>query len=86
MYNELEQPQMLWYKHWEDLSNDLAQRLQHEHHNPVLQLIDDQRKNLCLYELELILRKNSRSLKDYPPVPLSSSGMLLQLRNRLIRE
>jgi len=32
------------------------------------------------------MRKNGRSLKDYPPMPLPSSDMLLQLRNRFIRE
>ena len=32
------------------------------------------------------MRKNSRSLKDYLPLPLPSSDMLLQLRNRVIRE
>jgi len=41
---------------------------------------------MCLYELELIMLKNSRSLKDYPPMLLPSADMLLQSRNRLIRE
>jgi len=77
---------LLWDKYWEDLSDDLEGRLQPEHHNPELRLSVDKSKNIFLYELELIMRKNSCSLKDYPPMPLPSSDMLLQLRNHLIRQ
>ena len=77
MYNEVGQPELLWNKHWEDLSNDLERRLQREYRNPELRLSIDQRKNICLYELELIMRKNGRSLKDCTPMPLPSSNMLL---------
>jgi len=86
MYNEVGQPELLLDKHWEDLSDDLERKLQREHQNPELMLSVDQRKNICLYELGLIMHKNGQSLKDYYPMPLPSSDMLLQLRNHLIRE
>jgi len=86
MYNEVGQPELLWDKHWKDFSDDLERRLKREHQNSKLRLSVDQRKNICLYELELIMSKNDCSLKDYPHMSLPSSDMLLQLRNRLIRE
>jgi len=57
MYNEVGQPELLWDKHWEDLYDDLQQRLQREHQNPKLRLSVDQRKSICLYELELIMHQ-----------------------------
>ena len=73
IYSEMGQPKLIWDNHWEDLER----RLHCEQQNPELRLTVDQKKNLCLYELELIMCKNDRSLKDYPPMPLSSSDMLL---------
>ena len=52
MYNEAGQPQLFGGKHWKDLSDDLKQRLQHEHQNPKLLLTADQKKIPCLYNLE----------------------------------
>jgi len=86
MYNEVGQPELLWDKHWDGLSDDLERRLQCEHQTSELTFSIDQRKNICSYELELIIRKNGRTLKDCPSMALPSSDMLLQLRNRLIRE
>ena len=59
--------------HWEDLTDDLERRLQSEHHVDDLHLSTEQRKNLGLYELQVILNRNGRSLKDFPPMPLPSS-------------
>jgi len=60
-YNEVGLLELLWDKYWKDLSDDLERRLQCEHHNPEYRLSVDQRKNICLYELELIMRKNGHS-------------------------
>jgi len=65
MYNEVGQPELLWDRHWEDLSDDLERWLYREHRNPELTLSVTQRKNICLYKLELIMRKKGQSLKDY---------------------
>jgi len=72
--------------HWEDLTDDLPRRLQREQRNSQLEISSEQRRNLGLYELELILNKNGRSLRDYPPMPLPSPEMLRRTSNRLIRE
>jgi len=86
MFSEVGQPDQLWEAHWEDLTDDLPRRLQREQRNSQLEISIKQRRNLGLYELELILNKNGRSLRDYPPIPLPSSRMLQQTGNRLIRE
>jgi len=36
----------------------------------------EQRRNLRLYEIELILNKNGRSLKNHPRMPLPSPEMV----------
>jgi len=41
MYNEVGQPELLWDKYWEGLSEDLERRLQREHQNPELRLSVD---------------------------------------------
>ena len=45
-----------------------------------------QRQDLGLYKIEMILNKNGRSLRDFPPMPLPSPNLLRQLGNKLIRE
>jgi len=86
MYNEVAQPDILWEGHWEDLTDDLEKRLQHEYADHNFHMSTKQRKNLGLYELQVILSRNGRSLKDFPPMPLPSSDFAQQLRNRSIRE
>jgi len=86
MYNEIAQPDVRWEDHWEDLNDDLERRLQRKHRDHNLHLSTEQRKNFRLYELQVILNRNGRSLKHFPPMPLPSSNVAQQLRNRLIRE
>jgi len=68
------------------LTDDLERRLQREHQDDDLHLSTEQRKHLRLYELQVILNRNGRSLKDFPPMLLPSSNVAQQLRNQLIRE
>jgi len=46
----------------------------------------EQRQDLGLYEIEVILNKNDISWNDYPPMPLPLSSLEQQLGNRLIGE
>ena len=68
------------------MTDDLQRRLQREHQDDDLHLSTEQRKNLGLYELQVILNRSGRSLKDFPPMPLPSSDVAQRLRNRLIWE
>ncbi|XP_028103615.1 uncharacterized protein LOC114302743 [Camellia sinensis] len=51
-----------------------------------LHLDDEDLKNLGLLEIEHILNRNGRSLKDFPPMPLPSLQGAQFVTNRLIRE
>jgi hypothetical protein len=51
-----------------------------------LQLDSDQIKNLTLMEIETLLRKVGKPLKDYEGIPLPDSNSLHGLQNRLISE
>jgi len=56
IYNEIAQPNVLWEGHWEDLTNDLKRRLQREYRDDDLYLSTEQRKNIGLFELQVILK------------------------------
>ena len=86
MYNKIGQSNVLWEGHWEDMTADLERRLQRDNHDNDMRLSAEQRKNLGLYELQVILNRNGRSLKDFPPMSLPSSDVAQQLRNWLIME
>ena len=59
--------------------------MQRDLNNHSLEISLEHRRNIGLYEIELILNKNGRSLKDYPPVPSPPSDMMRRLGNELIR-
>jgi len=86
MFSEVSQPHQLWEQHWEDLTDDLQRQTRRDLNNHSLEISLEHRRNLGLYEIELILNKNGRSLKDYPPMSSPPSDMMRWLGNRLIRE
>ena len=86
MFSEVSDPHRLWEQHWEDLTDDLQRRIERELRDHSLHITVEQRQDLGLYEIEMVLNKNGRSLRDYPPMPLPSPNLVLQLGNRLIRE
>ncbi|KAF1862391.1 hypothetical protein Lal_00026922 [Lupinus albus] len=51
-----------------------------------LVLTDEQLQNLTLMEIEKLLERNRRSLKDYPSMPFPYGYITSQLGNRLIYE
>ena len=86
MFSEVTNPLALWEFHWKSLTDDLQYQIQRDMRNPRMQIGDDELKNLGLFEIELILNKNGRSLKDFPPMPLPSIEVANLSVNRLIRE
>ena len=76
----------MWEQHWEDLIDDLQRRIQRDLRDHSLQISVEQQQDLGLYEIEMILNKNGRSLRDFPPMSLPSPNLLHQLDNKLIRE
>ncbi|XP_016206591.2 uncharacterized protein LOC107646964 [Arachis ipaensis] len=49
-----------------------------------LSLTDDQLKTRCLYEIEMILQDNRKSLKEYPHMPFPKCFVRLKFQNGLI--
>ena len=45
----------------------------------------EQRQDIGLHEIKMILNKNGISLRDFPPMPLPSPNLMHQLGNKLIR-
>ncbi|KAK9292365.1 hypothetical protein L1049_020332 [Liquidambar formosana] len=86
MFCEVTNPCDLWAKFWEIFVDDLHLRLRRELGNMVLELPYDELKNMALYEIENILNKSSRSLREFPSMPFPMLRERHVIVNKLIRE
>ena len=86
LFCEVSNPFELWDKNWNILTEDLLHRQRRILHFEELTLTDDQLKNYGLYELEQLLIKSNKSLKDFPPLPYPDEALIHELNNRLLRE
>ncbi|KAK9724002.1 hypothetical protein RND81_05G040500 [Saponaria officinalis] len=86
LFCEVTDPKTLWAAHWEKLSDDILPRQRRRMGVEDLTLSEEQIKNYALYELELILNRNNRSLKQFPDFPLPDCLLLQVSENRLILE
>ncbi|KAK9742462.1 hypothetical protein RND81_03G174700 [Saponaria officinalis] len=86
LFCEVTDPKTLWAAHWEKLSDDILPRQRRRMGICDLTLSEDHIKNYTLYELEMILNRNNRSLKQFPDFPLPDSLLLQVSENRLILE
>jgi hypothetical protein len=74
LFNKVINPGELWHRFVDDLSDDLQARNRCESGDRDLTLTTEQLHNIALHELEIILQRNGRSLRDFP-------GMLLPTAN-----
>ncbi|XP_071913934.1 ATP-dependent DNA helicase PIF1-like [Coffea arabica] len=86
MHSEVTNPYALWQRHWKSMTDDLQYQIKRDMGNSQIRIDDGELQNLRLIELELILNKNGRSLRDFPPMPLPSFENAQFSMNRLIRE
>ncbi|KAH7850741.1 hypothetical protein Vadar_002294 [Vaccinium darrowii] len=86
MFSDVTNPLDLWERHWKSLTDDLMYRLRRDASDNALHIEDETLKNLGLLEIEHILKRNGRSLKDFPPMPMPSVRDAHFVTNRLIRE
>ncbi|XP_077242429.1 uncharacterized protein LOC143882934 [Tasmannia lanceolata] len=86
LFCEISNPLELWERHWRVLSDDIQYRQCDAFQFADLQLNDYQIQNYTLFEIESILLRNGKSLKDFKPLPQPDATLLKQLKNRLIRE
>ncbi|RZB51543.1 ATP-dependent DNA helicase PIF1, partial [Glycine soja] len=68
--NKLEE---VWKQTWHWLADDILYYQRRVLHDEALQLSDDELKNLTLLEIEKLLRSSGKSLKDYPPMPFTTT-------------
>ena len=86
LFCKVTDPAKLWQTNWELLSEDI-QRWQRRILNfQALELNSSQIKSLLLAEIENLLAKGGKSLKDFPGMPLPDSSVLQDLSNRLVNE
>ncbi|KAI3910454.1 hypothetical protein MKX01_034848, partial [Papaver californicum] len=82
---EVSNPLELWNKHWKLLSYDIVWHQSRILEENDLQLSEEGIKNLTLYEIEKILNRDNKSLKDFnllsPNLEFRSN-----LENRLVRD
>ncbi|XP_077221930.1 uncharacterized protein LOC143855742 [Tasmannia lanceolata] len=86
LFCEIANPFELWERNWQLLSDDIQYRQRHVFGHAQLELDEYQIQSYTLFEIEIILMRNGKSLADYKPLPMPDVALLSQLNNRLIRE
>ncbi|XP_027166398.1 uncharacterized protein LOC113766402 [Coffea eugenioides] len=86
LFSEVSNPLDLWEKNWEFLSDDISYRQRCILGDNFISFSDSQIKNYALYEVEKILNRNSRSLKEFPGIPFPDMLLDNDNRNRFIIE
>ncbi|XP_056685501.1 uncharacterized protein [Spinacia oleracea] len=86
LFCEVSDPKELWEKHWTDLSDDIVYRQRQRLGIADLSLAEDQIQNYTLYEIEQLLNRDNRSLKDYHGIPLPDAALLQEAGNRMLLE
>ena len=86
LFCDVSKPLKLWEETWEVLSDDILHNKRKVFNYPELELTEEQIKNYCLIEIQQLLNRNGRSLKDFPDLPQPNQKLLTNLDNRLIRE
>ncbi|XP_074282727.1 uncharacterized protein LOC141607269 [Silene latifolia] len=86
LFCEVSDPNTIWSAHWEKLSDDILPRQRRRMGVEDLTLSEEQIKNYALLDIEQILNRSGRSLKEYAEFPLPDHTLLQYSTNRLILE
>ncbi|GJW47752.1 ATP-dependent DNA helicase PIF1-like protein [Tanacetum coccineum] len=79
-------PLQLWEENWVALSDDILHKKQKLYRYPELQLTEEQLRNYCLLEIQELLNRHGKSLREFQDLPQPNPRLLTNLDNRLIRE
>ncbi|GKC04625.1 ATP-dependent DNA helicase PIF1-like protein [Tanacetum coccineum] len=86
LFCDVSRPLQLWEEILAALSEDILHKKWKRYKYPELQLIQEQHRNYCLLEIQELLNRHGRSLKEFHDLPQPSPKLLTNLDNRLIRE
>ncbi|XP_074277028.1 uncharacterized protein LOC141600684 [Silene latifolia] len=86
LFCEVTDPKQLWLAHWKDLSDDILPRYKMRLGYRDMKQNDEQIQNYALLELEIILNRNGRSLKQYADFPTPDKSLIKYCGNSLLLE
>ena len=86
LFCEVTDPHALWMANWELSSDDILYRQKHLLMYDNLHLIEEQIRNHALFEIEQILVKSGRSLKEFDAIKYPNVSTIRESNNRLLQE
>ncbi|GJU91462.1 hypothetical protein Tco_1303885, partial [Tanacetum coccineum] len=81
---ELTTPLTVWLQTWHLLAQDVQYKRRQVLNIPDLIISDDEKKNVCLFYMEELLRSRGCSLRNWPKMPYPDSRYITKFDNRLI--
>lgn len=82
---DVSDPLKLWKKHWKEMADDIPVRISSSTHIRNVHVNNLELEGYVLYELEMILNRSSKSVKDFA-LPLPPQHLLDDIRNKLLME
>lgn len=76
----------LWAQHWNDLSDAILYMQRRIYGMLDLVISEERIKSLALHEIHMLLRRNGKSLNNFPDLPQLDHDLVQQCHNRLLYE
>ncbi|XP_026398121.1 uncharacterized protein LOC113293891 [Papaver somniferum] len=86
IFCEVTDPKRLWEENWSLLSEGMEKQERNKRRNLHMDLDEAELKNLTLIDIEEIMGRNSRTLKDFPSIPFPNKEKQYDYKNKLIDE
>ncbi|GJW14973.1 ATP-dependent DNA helicase PIF1-like protein [Tanacetum coccineum] len=86
LFCEVSRPLQLWEENWIALSDDIFHKKRKLYRYPELQLTEEQLRNYCLLEIQELLNRHGKSLREFQDLPQPNPRLLTNMNNHLIRE
>ncbi|XP_026439764.1 uncharacterized protein LOC113338595 [Papaver somniferum] len=86
IFCEVTDPKRLWEENWSLLSEGIEKQERKKRRNLHLDLDEAEFKNLTLIDIEEIMGRNSRTLKEFPSIPFLNKEKQYAYKNKLIDE
>nr|XP_025680334.1 uncharacterized protein LOC112781559 [Arachis hypogaea] len=87
LYGSMGRPLSVWEQTWTYLYDDILYRRRHELQYPDLRMSQDELQLFYLLEIEKLLQRNGKSLRNYAGMPVPNNSLVSQFSNlMLLRE